>query len=89
MTEFVQRVRVLVTNVVPWLVYLSTALSTVLVELEPYKDVAFVGVLAKWGGVAVSAIAAAVLIARRVTEVPVPERGLLPQEPQQSFWETR
>ncbi len=89
MTDFVKRIQVLATAFVTWAVYASAVVTAALVELEPYKDVPYVGVVAKWGGVAVSALAAAVAIVRRVTTVPVPERGLLPEQPaQDSFWGT-
>lgn len=89
MTDFIKRVQVIATAFVTWAVFASAVVSAALVELEPYQDVPYVGVAIKWGGVAVSAIAAAVAVVRRVSTVPVPERGVLPQPAQNSFWGPR
>lgn len=94
-SNVVERVKVLATTFVTWAVIASATISAALVELEPYKDVEYVGVAIKWGGVAVSALAVAVAIVRRVTPVPEVERGVLPVErsasvsEQGTFWSAR
>lgn len=78
MSKFVDRIKVLASSFVTWLVALGAIVNAALIELEPYRNVEVVGVLLKWGGVAASIIAVAVAIVRGVVRVGDPElRGLL------------
>lgn len=82
MSKFVERVKVLATTFVTYAVVASAVVSAAVVAAEPFSHVEYVGTAVKYGGVALSALASAVSIVRRVTTVPVELRGVLvPDDP--------
>lgn len=90
MTDFVRRLKVLFTAFPTYAQILSVGITAALVEAEPYKDVEYVGVGVKWGGMALAGLTFAWRVVRSVQAVPEDERGLLPPPPAQGdFWSLR
>jgi hypothetical protein len=67
---FLDRVAVLAKTAVTYLVIASGIVTTILATVD-------IPVVTQWGGVALTWIAAAISIIRRVTPVPAEERGLV------------
>lgn len=78
MNALLERARTLFTAVVTWLTLAGAVLSIVADELAAYAADGTVAVVIAIIGRILTAIAVAVAIVRRVTEVIPPDRGLLP-----------
>lgn len=71
MNDLTERAKVILKAAVAWLLVAQVILQTIIVQVD-------IPVVAQYGGQALTLIAGAVLIIRRVTPVPSDERGILP-----------
>lgn len=78
--EVGERAKVVATALVTWLVVLVAALQVVIDEIAPLLPAPWDQKVTAWLLSAISVVSVAILIIRRVTQVPPEERGILPVE---------